>query len=227
MRADKSPDDIESALQDILSMRQSIQAFQISKEGKITQSVYKAQLALQGIALALASIMLVVELVGSNLITAHLLKPLPIAYANFYIALSIAVFLVGCVITSYKVVGRAAEKTGSDADQFIRRNFSYLQNLSHISDLAVKFFVLSLLLYVGRPDLIAVSLLVFTSDYLLQGRFFVYPPRYAQVLAALTLALAGFMFLNDIPVVLWPLLWFFLLTCFSMAQLRKMKRVED
>lgn len=218
---------VQDVVQDILSIRRSINAFQSSKEGKIGQSAYQAQLVLQGIALFFNVVMIAIEVFGNHWITRNLVSPQIGEHGNFLIALSIGAFLALCVSISYFTVSRAAKNVGDDLNNYIKRNFTYLKNLTHVSDLMVKFIVIGTLLHVGRANLIAPFLLIFTADYLLQGRFFSLPIRSSQILALFSFAGAGVMFILNIPEVLWPLIWFAVLTVLSIKRLQELKRVED
>jgi hypothetical protein len=97
----------------------------------------------------------------------------------------IGLVLVTLVSAFYIAVRRAARKEGEEFSSFISRNFVYLQNLSFISDLLLKFIVIALVMVAKRPDWVASILLMFTGDYLIQGRLFILPLRTALLCGVL------------------------------------------
>jgi hypothetical protein len=89
----------------------------------------------------------------------------------------IAAVVVVFVAAFYLSVRHAARKEGEEFASYVSRNFVYLQNLSFLSDLLLKFIVIALILVARRPDWVASVLLMFAGDYLIQGRLFILPLR--------------------------------------------------
>lgn len=218
---------VQSVMQDILAIRRSITSYQMTKDGQIGETTLRAKSALQVIGLVLLSGLISIEVFGNHLITRTMLANAHNRIAGIIIASTIGAFLALCLGIMYFVICKAAAKTQENLDSYIKRNFVYLQNLSHISDLAVKFTIIAALIIGGRPDWVAPFLLIFTADYLVQGRFFTLSLRLSQLLAMLTAAGAASMFYFGISEVLWPMLWYFFVTAVSVTQLYRMKRVED
>src|SRR5262249_20084845 len=152
-------------------------------------------------------------------ITTTLLSSVHNRIANIMIVAAVGAFLAVCIAILYSVVSRAASKIEDELDNYIKRHFSYLQNLSHLSDLLVKFAVVASLIMGARPDWVAPFLLIFTADYLMQGRFFTLPLGTARALAVASLIGAGAMFYLENADVIWPLIWYFALTIWSVTHL--------
>lgn len=92
---------------------------------------------------------------------------------------AILAFLLGCL---YFILWQAAKRSNESLNDYIARNFSYIANLSLGADLFVKFIVLSAIVQAGKPEWFGPLLLIFTGDYLLQGRLFTLPISIAAIL---------------------------------------------
>lgn len=120
-----------------------------------------------------------------------------------------------------------AKKEEVDASSYIERYFSYLNNLGLFSDLLVKFIVFSLFIISGQGQWIAPLLFIFTGDYLLQGRIFIFPVRTGIVLGMLCLLFAGIQFYLENPLLVFPCLIFALISCFSIVYNRKTESLDS
>jgi hypothetical protein len=76
---------------------------------------------------------------------------------------------------------RVARREGENLSSYVERNFAYLRVLSFGSDLFLKFIATAAVILAGRGDWVAPLLMIFTGDYLLQGRVFILPLRGALV----------------------------------------------
>lgn len=128
----------------------------------------------------------------------------------------IAALLLFVLALCYFIVWRAARKVDESFESYAARNFSYLRQISFLCDLLVKFCVLALIIMARRPDWVAPLLLLFTGDYLIQGRFFILPIRWGLVLGAVALLLGITQALLLSGSLLYPLILFMgctLLSC--------------
>ncbi|HVK62409.1 MAG TPA: hypothetical protein VM432_12700 [Bdellovibrionales bacterium] len=226
MQTPSESENYQQAMQDIVAIRRSIQSYKKTKDGQIGESRFQANQKIHLMTFALCSLFAVIELFTGFGITRALIQESTASIPRALILLSIGVFLALCIATMYFVVNRAAESTQDDFQNYIKRNFVYLQNLSHLSDLSIKFVVVAALLFVNKPEWIAPFLFLFTADYLLQGRFFVLSIRSSMLCAIACAVAAAIMFYANNGQVLWPLIGFDILTAVSIRRLSTMKRVE-
>lgn len=180
-----SDPNVSNVLRDISDIRRAV----LRAEGRESTGLYARDLSAHRtiylIALLLAVLLIGLELFGDPSLTIRL-------YATHFVERFrfIAVFLILGLLTVltllfYLVVWRAARRSDESFDEYVYRHFSYLRNLSFISDLFVKFAGVALIVLAGRPDWVAPLLLIYTGDYLLQGRFFLLPIRLGLVLGIL------------------------------------------
>lgn len=131
----------------------------------------------------------------------------------------IAVFVALLTLSLYLSMWRAARREGEEVNSWIERNCSYLRGSAFLSDLFCKFASVALLILARRPDWVAPLLLLFTGDYLLQGRFFFVPLR-AGLMCGLLLVAGSFIQLIYFEgIVLYPLVVFIVITLWSMVRL--------
>ena len=119
----------------------------------------------------------------------------------------------------YFIIWCTARIEGESFESFAGRNFSYLSFLGFLSDLFVKFCAVSLVILAGRADWVAPLLMIFLSDYLIQGRFFVLPVRLGLLLALLLIMLGVLQCLLWYGTVLLPLGAFILLSVMTIIYL--------
>ena len=135
--------------------------------------------------------------------------------------------LVGLVILLYFVIWRAARHNGEEFNAYIVRNFRYARLLSYLSDLLMKFTAVALVLLAGRPEWVPPLLLVFTGDYLVQGRLFTLPTRTAVLLGALCIAIGLFQFVAGLESLIPPLAVFSAIASVSIGRLIRLHRVQN
>lgn len=125
------------------------------------------------------------------------------------------VFMLGVLIL-YFVIWLAAINSKMNFNAYIMRNFKYLRGISFLSDLAVKALFLSLLILSKHPQWISPLLFVFLSDYLIQKRLFIIPPRLSILIAGFGFVAAYFQFSSGYSQVIWPLCMSIFITLLSM-----------
>ena len=163
-----------------------------------------ANLILQGLALGVSALLLLIELLSRGTLT-----EMPMLGAAFpdirLVGIGLmAGILIGLVILLYFVIWRAARNSGEELNAYIVRNFRYARLLSYLSDLLLKFGAVALVMLAGRPEWIPPLLLAFTGDYLVQGRLFTLPTRLAVLLGTLCIATGLYSFLRRLRPCSWP-----------------------
>ena len=218
--------EVQQAMQDIMAMRRSIQTFEKGKDGKIANTSFRANFKLQWMALGLCGVQVLIELFFNQRISFAILATPESENNRVQDVAIIGIFLTMCVINQYIVVKRAASKVQDDLETYIKRNFVYLKNLSHLSDLGVKFLVIAIAIWARIPSYVGIFLYIFMADYLFQGRFFTLPVAKGYLLGGISLALAGYSFLMGINTVTGVLVWYCVVNVLSLIHLYNMKRVE-
>lgn len=212
--------DVQKALSDIALIRRTLdQSEQDPLDARLVGVTLEANLVLQAVAFVSALLLVVLEILSGNAITHTLMVGGQIdEFRRFGIGM-MGFILVGLLVTLYFVLWRAALHNGENVSAYIARNFRYVKNLSLISDLLIKFITLALLLLANKPEWVAPVLLVFTGDYLLQGRFFTFPTKTAVVLGVACVAAGLAQFFSQNSSLLIPLAAFALIAGLSTARL--------
>jgi len=226
-KVENGGENVQQVLHDILAIRRSINSFEKNKSTQISETSFHANKYLQMTTLLLGALMIAIEVFGHNLITSSLIAQSSDRFWRLYGVVAIGLVLALCVTILYFVVRKAAQSAQDDMQTYIKRNFTYLNNLSQGSDLLVKFMLISAFIWGQKPEWIAPFLFLCTGDYLFQGRFFTLKLRVSQVLAVLSLVFAVGSFALGRPEVLWPLVWFFAVNVVSLRHLLRLKRIED
>tara|TARA_B100001123_G_scaffold413434_1_gene511805 strand:- start:2548 stop:3249 length:702 start_codon:yes stop_codon:yes gene_type:complete len=183
-----------------------------------------ANLILQGLALGVSALLLVIELLSRGRLTEMLMLGATFPDIRLVGIGLMAGILLGLVILLYFVIWRAARNSGEELNAYIIRNFRYARLLSYLSDLLLKFAAVALVMLAGRPEWIPPLLLAFTGDYLVQGRLFTLPTRLAVLLGALCIAAGLYQFLAEIQTLLPPLIVFTTVAMISIGRLIRLHR---
>jgi hypothetical protein len=85
---------------------------------------------------------------------------------------SVGIFLTTLCVGLYVVLWTAARRDNEDLSSYVARNFRPFSAVSFLSDIFVKFCGVAVVVTTGHPEWISPLLLLFTADYLLQGRLF-------------------------------------------------------
>lgn len=137
------------------------------------------------------------------------------------------IYTVGCMAYAlavllgllYFILWRASKHASVNLDSYIVKNFSYLKNLSLFMDLLVKLSVTMLLLLAQKPQWMAPLFMLFTADYLIQGRFFNLPLRMSFGLGAACIIGAFVQFSQQSANFMWPIVTFGSITILSLTLL--------
>ena len=183
-----------------------------------------ANLILQGLALGVSALLLLIELLSGGALTEMLMLGATFPDIRLVGIGLIAGILIGLVILLYFVIWRAARNSGEELNAYIVRNFRYARLLSYLSDLLLKFTAVALVMLAGHPEWVPPLLLAFTGDYLVQGRLFTLPTRLAVLLGSLCIATGLYQFLAQIQTLLTPLAVFTLVALISMTRLIRLHR---
>ena len=185
-----------------------------------------ANLILQGLALGVSALLLLIELLSRGALTEMLMLGAAFPDIRLVGIGLMAGILIGLVILLYFVIWRAARNSGEELNAYIVRNFRYARLLSYLSDLLLKFAAVALVMLAGRPEWIPPLLLAFTGDYLVQGRLFTLPTRLAVLLGTLCIATGLYQFLAQIETLLMPLGIFTLVALISLGRLIRLSRSQ-
>lgn len=216
---------LQQAVQDLALIRRAIEQSGKADSATGTWIVKKAQLLVQGLALACALL-----LVGYELFTQRGLSwDLELSRMDHEIAwmglFQIAAALPFLLAALYFVAWRSALHSERTLSEFLEKNFTYLRNMGFVSDLFVKFVMLSLSLVSGHGEWVPALLFLFLGDYLLQGRFFTLPVLASLFLGPLCFVAAGVMYIQASTMLLWPLLAFCALTSLSLTAISMRRAV--
>ena len=134
-----------------------------------------------------------------------------------FLALVLLVLAVALAIS----LRQSLKREGESFDEHLFRSFKYLRRVAFASDVFVKFIALVVVVLAGRADWISPLLIIFTGDYLLQGRFFAFPLKWSLVLglACMVFGVVYLIFLYGN--LLYAFVLFLLLTLFSLRVLQK------
>ncbi|MGA0383325.1 MAG: hypothetical protein ACO3N2_11880 [Arenicellales bacterium] len=186
-----------------------------------------ANLVIQTVAVALAGALLLTEALGQRYLSRLLELGATAPDLRLLGVALIAGLLVGLVILLYLVIWRAARNSGEDFNQYLVRNFRYARLLSYLSDLFIKFVAVSLLILGGHTAWIGPLLLVFTGDYLMQGRLFTLSTRVAIGLGAFCIVAGLVQFFMGVVSLLPALVFFTAIGAASMGRLIRIRKATD
>jgi len=201
-------EDIQKAVEDVATIRRIIDRADVKAQrrqaGERAASLVRKRIY-QGIAGASILLSIGEMATGGNMTMRLVLSSTNQVLKINTITHAAASLILVCAIL-YFLVMRAANLSRISLDEFIAENFSYLRNLSLVSDLIVKCIVFSLMLIAGKPEWIAPLFLLFTADILVQGKVLFLPIRWSFVAAAVLVVGSVVQFISGSPSLLWPLL---------------------
>ncbi len=220
---------IQKAIEDLNAIRRTIDNVDNRNvtNKQVQRSALKTGLNIQTWALASAGLLTFVELFAGNINTLNLLNSA--TYENMRIPglLNCGFALVLIFAAIYFVIFRSAKDADRDFNDYLARNFQYLNNLNFGSDLFLKFVVFSILIFAEKPEWIAPMFLLFIADYLLQGRFFKLPLRAGLTLGVACLLGGLIQFAVGSPLLVYPGTAFCLAGLCSIGYLRhEIKSIE-
>lgn len=217
---------IDQALRDITEIRRAINASKSPAAGAKNYSA-RGNIAIHFIALFLAAILLFFESMAMPSLTGRLFATYFIEDFRFLAVYLIFAFLAATFVLFYLIVFYGAHNASEPVPQYLARNFAYLGGISFISDLFIKFSAVSLVILAGRPDWVAALLFACIGDYLLQGRFFVLPVKWALPLGVFMMVAGVTELIMYKGALLWPLLGFTLITLMSLLYIFHIKKTSE
>lgn len=128
-------------------------------------------------------------------------------------------FLVLLLICLYFITWRSARLSEEEPTAWLERNLLYTHHTAFLSDLFLKFVMISMVIFMNRPDWVSALLIMFTADYLLQRRFFVIPRPWSYVLGVLCMCWGVYVYLIAQGLLVYALPIFVLVTSISLYQL--------
>lgn len=217
----ESNTNLNKALEDVLTLKRLIDESQTlqARSTKVGVITANASGITHMIALAGCASMIALELFSSPTVTEMVLITKQEPNLQIYGIGSLAYILFLLVGVLYFILWRAAGTAGVPFETYVRKNFSYLKNMNLLSDLFVKFCFASVLILAQKPEWFAPMLVLFTADYLIQGRFFHLSVKISYLLGIACLIFSFTEFYFQMSSVLWPLLIFAGLTSLSLTQL--------
>ena len=218
---------IQRAIEDIALLRRAVKTRGQDEEPRQAQETALVNLVLQLAGLVMALGILVAELITGHVSSQALQLSVNDADLRLFSITMIGLMLVILVAGLYFVVYRASRHSQRDFSTFVARNFSYLRNLSLLSDLLIKFGILSLLIHIGHPQWVAPILFVFIGDYLIQGRVFTLPLRLAILLGTGCLVAGAVQALMGSDLLSWPLAGFITVCGISVGQVLRLRRAQN
>lgn len=117
----------------------------------------------------------------------------------------LGVFLLVVVACCYGFLYLEAREQQQSFGVFTSKHFKFFSSLSLFSDLTLKYAVFFMLVFAMKPEWIAATLMLFTADFVLQGRFFVLPASVTLIAGATCLAIGISMFIIPVTALVWPL----------------------
>jgi len=160
--------EINEALGDIEAIRQII-------DRKVSPSGLRIEASVTALLLVVSLLFLAIEVISGGAITRDFLASAHDEELRYKGLLSLVTALAILVFGIYWLAWRRSREAQQSLKRLLNKQLPGLRLESFLSDLVLKFAILSLLVLIRRPDLVNVALLVYSADYVLQGRFFRIP----------------------------------------------------
>ena len=170
--------DLEKALGEVTIIKKAVERAEgLETTVGLKGAALEANLLVQGGALCLGFGTLLTELFWSPPLSNTTMLMLSKTNENIRIGglITGGMYLAILILCLYLVIIIAARKEKISPSDYINQSFVYLRNLSFIADLFVKFVIFSLIIVAQKPEWIPPLLILFTGDYLIQGRLFSLP----------------------------------------------------
>lgn len=217
----QNTESIHQAIEDISMIRRVLESAQKGTfHSQYLQGItFKVNFIIQLVALIGCAGLFLIEVFSSLSVTQILLATQYERELQIYSVGCMAYALAVLLGTLYFILWRASKYSSLNLESFILKNFSYLKNLSLFMDLLVKLCVTTLLLLAQKPEWIAPIFLLFTADYLIQGRFFTLPLKVGFGLGVVCLIAAFIQYSLHSATFIWPILAFGSTTLLSLMLL--------
>ncbi len=217
---------LQKAVADLAVIRRAIGSAQdeADSSNRTNQTAIGANIMLQGAALFIAVFGIIAELASGHNGTQQFLDSAFSANLRMVGLVQLGLMVAVLAGALYFLVYRAAKRSKRDFERYVSRNFAYLKNLSFLSDLAIKFGVIAIVILAQKPEWIAPVCMLFIGDYLIQGRFFTVPLTAAMVLGAGCMIGALAMFYFSSALLIWPFTAFAAVTAISLVQVISLRK---
>ncbi len=215
---------VRQAMRDLREIQRAIARAEGASYDDSKQSVTDTHFASHVIALLLAGSFAVMEKLSYHNATNFLYASYHDETWRFVGIAAIAAILVCLISALYISVWREARREGEEFDDYVARTFVYLRNVSFLSDLFVKFSAVALVILARRSDWVAPLLILFTGDYLLQGRFFVLPVTASLVAGFAFLIAAVLQLVYFEGIIFYPMAAFAGLTLWSLLRILSLRK---
>ncbi len=220
-------DELQGAIQDLGAIRRAIESAEAASWGGRLIGTTSLHLVLHICLAAIVSYLVIAETLIQPSITQRYLLAFQTQEVGIIAVVQIAIVLLLLIGLLYFIVWYQSRRAQESFEDYSARHFTYLRNLSFLSDLFVKFSAISLVIIAMRPDWVAPLLFVFTGDYLIQGRFFVFPVRTSLFLGTLCV-LAGTIQCIFLPgTLVYPLISFLIITLLSAGQIIRLRQRDE
>lgn len=181
---------IEQAASDLATIRRAVESVEKGNDPVSKESANKVSILIHQVALFASGLLLIGELMTGNLMTRVILRSANIESLRIDNLAHIGSSLFVACAFVYVLIGKITNDSNLDSSSFIARHFSYLTNYKFVTDLVVKFTIVSFIVIAQRPEWLGPVCSVFVADYLLQARFFVIP-KTASLLAGVGCLIVG------------------------------------
>lgn len=216
-------DNLSQAIYDLAAIRRAIEH---AAEPKPSADATRLGIIIHSVLSILCVSFLIVEIASGGRLTWGLYASMDFAILRFLGVLVIGFVLLCLCGALYFSLWSASRNAGESFEEFVGRNFRPLRRVSFLSDLFVKFSVISGLIFVQRPDVVAAFLFLFTADYLLQGRLFVLPWRYAVLLGTASMGYGTYVLLFVDESLVAPFVVFLLASVSSLIYLLQLRKAQ-
>lgn len=215
----QNQDSIQNAVSDLAIIRRAVERAGTSGSDSVPANRFAidANLIFQGLCLIVALALIAFELLSGRSMSAIMMLSAQDREIGVLGLAQVGIALPAFVMCIYFVVWRASRHSDQPLSDYLVRNFQYLRNLGFVSDLAVKFIPLSLLVLGSHPEWVPPLLTLYVGDYLIQGRFFSLPVKAALSLGVVALIVAAAQYLTHSTELLWPLVAFVVATACSVS----------
>lgn len=212
---------IEQAADDLATIRRAVENVEKANDPLSAKAVNQTRALIHKVALSVSSLFVVTEISTGNLTTKAILYSAQNESVRIDGLSNIAATIFAACVFMYVVIGKASKDAHLDSDSFIQKYFSYLANYKFVTDLIIKFIVVTFVLIAKRPEWLGPLCSIFVADYLLQSRFFVLPKKISFIAGIVCLMTGILSFLFNIPEILVPSLLFSILSGGSLVVLNR------
>ena len=226
-----SEQNFQEALRDLSTIRRIMRHVASTAGGlRLGVAAIDAAVTIHAIALVFAVAFLIHDLglypfSGPPLgVTALLTLSVDHLFLRVFLIGAAAILLFMLSVGLYIILWSAARKDSEEISDYVIRNFASFSALSFLSDLSIKFSAIAIAVAAKRPEWVSPLLLLFTADYLFQGRFFSLPFKLSLALGALTTIIGATQLFRGNPSLSAALSVFVAITIISMGYLIRRKK---